>query len=96
MLEIYEHEIYKFLAKRKGAMKISDVCNAFGQDRETKDNVRERLLLMARYGVVFRDGEFVSTSKILDKRTEHDKTREIRAKLQSRSPKPITVEAVNR
>jgi hypothetical protein len=95
-LEIREHEIYKFLAKRKGVMKISDVCDAFGQDRETKDNVRERLLLMARYGVVFRDGECVSTSKILDKRTEHDKTSEIRAKLQSRSLKPITVEAVNR
>jgi hypothetical protein len=96
MLEIYEHEIYKFLAKRKGAMKISDVCNAFGQDRETKDNVRERLLLMARYGVVFRDGEFVSISKILDKRTKHDKTREIRVNLHSRPLKPIMVEAVNR
>jgi hypothetical protein len=96
MLEIREHEIYKFLAKRRGAMKVSDVCDAFGQDRETRDNVRERLLLMARYGVIFRDGEFVSSSKILDKRTKHDKISEMRAKLQSRSLKPIAVEAVNR
>ena len=56
-MEIFEHEIYKFLAERKDAMKISEVCEAFGQDRETRDNVREKLLMMARYGLIFIDGE---------------------------------------
>jgi hypothetical protein len=73
-------------------MRISDICDAFGQDRETKDHIRERILLMARYSVVFRDGEFVSTNKILDKRTMHDETDEIRV---SRSLKPIKVEALS-
>jgi len=88
-LEVFEHEIYKFLAERKDAMKISEVCEAFGQDRETRDNVREKLLMMARYGLIFIDGEYVSTRKILEKRTEYD--RNVQAK-----PVPSTMKAIKR
>ena len=85
---MHEHEIYEFLGKQK-TMKISEVCEALGQNREMKDDIREKLLLMARYGIIFKDGEYVSTSKIFEKRTEHDMN--IQGKL-----KPITMDGVER
>jgi len=76
-------------------VKISDVFDAFGQDGKTRNDVKEKLMMMARFGIVFINDEFVSTSKILDKKNEHDKTSEKRAKLQGKMPKPIMVEALN-
>ena len=94
MSDIHEHEIFKFLANHK-VVKISDVFDAFGQDGKTRNDVKEKLMMMARFGIVFINDEFVSTSKILDKKTEHDKKSEKRAKLQGKMPKPIMVEALN-
>ena len=60
MLEVREHDIYKFLMKNGGKIRVREVVDALGKDKETKQAIKERISMMARFGIVAVDGDFVA------------------------------------
>jgi predicted DNA-binding transcriptional regulator len=59
MLEVREHDIYKFLMKNGDKMRVEEVVVALGKDKETKQAIKERILIMTRFGIVAIEGDFV-------------------------------------
>jgi predicted DNA-binding transcriptional regulator len=60
ILEIREHEIYRYLLGNGEKMRIADACKALGKDEETRKTVKERLAMMARFGILDINGDYVS------------------------------------
>ncbi len=63
VMEVCEHEIYQFLQKNEGKATIKDLCNAFGDNKESERAIRDKLLMMARFKMVTIEGKYVALMK---------------------------------
>jgi hypothetical protein len=59
MSEIQDYMVHQFLVKNNGKAKRQEVIRAFGENEETKRIVEEKIMMMARFGIVTVDGDLV-------------------------------------
>lgn len=95
-MEVREHEIYKFLAQHKSSARIADVCDALGKDKEMRNKIREKILMMSRYGIIFRDGDYVATRKSVLEDAKQSISKRRRWKVQVRHVEPAATEIMQK
>jgi hypothetical protein len=59
MSEVQDYMIHQFLMKNSGKAKRQEIIRALGENEETKRVVEEKIMMMARFGIVTIDGDLV-------------------------------------
>ena len=60
MSEIQDYMIHQFLTKNNGKAKRREIIRALGTNEETKRIIEERIMMMARFGIVSIDEDTVT------------------------------------
>ena len=60
MSEVQDYMIHQFLVKNNGKATKQQILEALGKNEESKRVVREKLMMMERFGIISIKGDLVS------------------------------------
>ena len=60
---IQDYVIHRFIRERGGKATKKEVLEALGRDEESKRLIEEKMMMMARFGILSIDGDVVEVTK---------------------------------